>query len=297
MGPAFQSFVWKQMGALRIFVLIQVFWAGVFFWLAGMGGALLGERRSWIYILLCVLCALLHVALDPWGVEGQGRMIMRGFTQFVFAAFIWRWLSNFNREGQWAKFFITFFAFLVCCAFFTIGLRFFSHSTFIEVLGVSESDWLLYAIISTAAALLVESKSSRRNSEALLAVGDILDRHRHYLGSLIAAVLCYVAIGAFFAGFDSITWSLLSPLIPMLATIYATYRWFYFSGQTTEFSSALVAQRPELFLGVFFQYLSLLLILSIYFALRRQPNYLRYGLSHLMLFLYWLPSWWLLSQM
>ncbi len=297
MGPAFQSFAWKQMGSLRIFALVQVFWAAAFFWLHGMGGALLRERRSWIYILFSVLCSFAYLVLDPWDVADQKRMLLRGTTQFAFAVFLWHWLCVRFTRDSWRSFFLTCIAFLLSSALFVVVLRLLTHDTWSAAISVSLSDALLYCIVSTAAALLIESKFAARVPDALIVFGELGNTHRAYLRSLFLAGLVYTLVGICLAGPDSLLWSLLAPVIPILAAVYASYRWFSLSGQAVDIPGLLIAKRPELFLGIFFQYLSIILLLSIWLSLRRSPSYLRYGLSHVALFAYWSPSWWLLAKL
>jgi len=91
-----------------------------------------------------------------------------------------------------------------------------------------------------------------------------------------------------------------APAVPVVMSVYAPYTWFQ-ADQATEIFSSIIEEegkeakkltRAKLYVGLFFQYLTLAAVVCVFFELKRHSK-LRFFFAHLALLAYFLPSFWL----
>ena len=304
-GVQGQERVWQSVSRLRVFVALHCLFGSLILTVVAVIGLAACWRPARWFWLITLAGYFLYYRLDPRFVAAEWLYVLRGLCMLALGALSYYLVVGRRKEsgapGQFA------WLQVALCICLLLGVAVGSLLTGGDLQALNK-EMALSAMLFAAGLLAYAIWFGR---ESLLFSAEQLPgtysapRRTTIISSFILQCCLFMVLSFVFLQMPTGTrllWAALSPLVTPIAGVYASYTWFLIEGPPQVFtgsfdlSTEIASEQARLYLGIFFQYLSIFCFSLMYFAIRSRK--LSWTLAaHLVLLLYWLPAVWLMKQM
>lgn len=295
-----QGAIWSSLAKVRVFFALHALILAPLVWLFGVLGSLFRYGPSRLMIAAAPFILTLYYRLEPrYRPDDIGFLLLiAGTTVLGYLSALLALPRDETRSRTLPLRAVIFFlAFVATVAVIRVAGEGRAAEDLLDPRVVVAS--LFWFLTGALPATLIHGPARslfvRRDDTA-----GVIDRWRVTRSLLLeAAVFWLVATAAALrAGPSALVWAGVAPFVPLVMSFYAPYGWF-----KTDSPSVLMLpelglagdSRGRLFLGIFFEYLTIATLWSVIRAVRRGRRDVGYCAAIVMVGLYWLPGIWLLN--